>query len=62
MKTIQGLAGDITIIIIAHRLSSIKNLEMIYYIGNGQVLGKGDFEKLKELVPEFAHQANLMGL
>ena len=62
VKTIQGLAGDITIIIIAHRLSSIKNLEMIYYIGNGQVLGKGDFEKLKELVPEFAHQANLMGL
>ena len=62
VKTIQGLAGDITIIIIAHRLSSIKNLEMIYYIGNGQVQGKGNFENLKSSVPEFAHQAKLMGL
>ena len=35
---------------------------MIYYIDNGQVLGRGNFEDLKELVPEFAHQANLMSL
>jgi ABC-type multidrug transport system fused ATPase/permease subunit len=62
VKTIQALAGDITVIIIAHRLSSIKDLEMIYYIGNGQVLGKGNFQKLKDLVPEFAYQANLMSL
>lgn len=62
VKTIQALAGEITVVIIAHRLSSIKDLEMIYYIDNGQVLGRGNFEALKKLVPEFAHQANLMSL
>jgi ATP-binding cassette subfamily C protein len=62
VKTIQELAGEITVVIIAHRLSSIKDLEMIYYIGEGQLLGRGNFEELKELVPEFAHQANLMSL
>jgi len=62
VETILGLAGDITVIIIAHRLSSIKNLRMIYYIGNGKVLGNGNFENLKQSVPEFARQASLMGL
>ena len=38
MEAIENLQGTKTMIIIAHRLTTIQNVDMIYEVGNGQVV------------------------
>jgi ABC-type multidrug transport system fused ATPase/permease subunit len=52
-EAIRGLRGWKTIIIIAHRLSSIAHCDKIFFIENGQVTGQGTFEQLVREVPAF---------
>jgi ATP-binding cassette subfamily C protein len=61
-NSLRGLAGDTTIILIAHRLSSVRVSDVVVYLDKGQVKGIGTFEEIKKSVPDFATQADLMGL
>ena len=56
------LQGKTTVIVIAHRLATIRNFPRIIYIEHGRVLAEGDFDELRTLVPDFDEQAKLMGL
>jgi ATP-binding cassette subfamily C protein len=56
------LRGNCTIITVAHRLSSIKNADSVIYMERGKILATGNFEEVKNSVPNFRTQANLMGL
>lgn len=56
------LRRKITLVVIAHRLTTIRSADRIIYIDRGSVVGEGNFETLKKLVPEFDKQAELMGL
>lgn len=56
------LKGKVTIVMIAHRLSTIREADQIYYLENGEIVAMGNFEQLKESYPQFAEQAQLMGL
>ena len=47
-KSIQNLSGKHTIIIVAHRLSTIKNVDTIYYLDKGKIVDKGNFSELYE--------------
>jgi len=47
MKAIKALQGRKTIIIVAHRLSTVKDCDMLYLLEEGQVIDQG---KLSELV------------
>lgn len=40
MKAIDGFKGELTIIIVAHRLSTIENCNKVYTVGKGKVLLK----------------------
>jgi len=46
METISKIKKDITIILIAHRLNTVKNCDNIFVIENGQVKKQGNFEEL----------------
>ena len=46
METINNLSGKKTIILVAHRLSTVKNSECIYLMEGGKVIDKGDYNKL----------------
>ncbi|MDB3976415.1 ABC transporter ATP-binding protein/permease [Gammaproteobacteria bacterium] len=46
--SIDDLKGKITLIIIAHRLSSIKNVDMIYVLDKGKIAESGSFNELYE--------------
>ncbi|MBX3089354.1 MAG: ABC transporter ATP-binding protein [Cryobacterium sp.] len=59
---IQLLRGQITTIMVAHRLSTIKSANQVFYLSKGRLVASGTFEDVKRKVPEFAKQARLAGL
>jgi len=46
-ESIESLKGKITVIIIAHRISTIKNVDKIYIMENGKIVESGNFKELK---------------
>ena len=60
--SIQNLRGSTTVIIIAHRLSTIRDVDQVIYMEKGEVVCVGKFEEVRNMVPNFDIQANLMGL
>ena len=45
-NTIEELKGSRTIVIVAHRLSTIKNADTIYFLEKGKIVDSGSFEEL----------------
>jgi ABC-type multidrug transport system fused ATPase/permease subunit len=61
-RTIAELEGEVTQVIIAHRLSTVRNCDSIAYLEHGEVLAHGTFDEVRVLVPKLERQAALMGL
>jgi ABC-type multidrug transport system fused ATPase/permease subunit len=61
-QTFSNSNSNTTTIVIAHRLSTIKNCDQICFLRDGEIVASGNFETLKKMVPDFAHQAQLLGL
>jgi ABC-type multidrug transport system fused ATPase/permease subunit len=59
---IQGLRGSVTLITVAHRLSTVVNADQVVYMEGGRIIQTGTFEQVRQLVPNFDIQANLLGL
>jgi ABC-type multidrug transport system fused ATPase/permease subunit len=51
-----------TVIVIAHRLATIRHIPRIIYIDQGRVLADGTFDEVRSAVADFDAQARLMGL
>lgn len=47
-KSIDGLKGKSTIVIVAHRLSTIRDVDKIYFLDGGKIIDSGTFEELFE--------------
>ena len=61
-KTLESLKGSVTVVIVAHRLSSVKNADKLVYIKGGKILAVGNFDEVRAKVPDFDNQVNLMSL
>jgi ABC-type multidrug transport system fused ATPase/permease subunit len=61
-KFLMTLKGQVTLILVAHRINTIKNVETIYFIENGKIKGFGNYESLQKSVPEFADWVNSASL
>ena len=61
-EAIHALRGSTTVVIIAHRLSTVRNADQVVYLSDGKVLATGTFEEVRKAVPDFDHQAKIMGL
>jgi ABC-type bacteriocin/lantibiotic exporter with double-glycine peptidase domain len=59
---IQAMRGDVTVIMIAHRLSTVRNSDLVIYMDQGRIITTGDFDEVRKKVPNFDEQARLMGL
>lgn len=53
MNAIEQLQPDITIIMIAHRLSTVQHCDTIFQLENGRVLAQGTYEQLLVSSPSF---------
>ena len=53
MEGINSLSENITIIIIAHRLSTVKNCDKIYVLEKGQIKNEGTFQELTKINENF---------
>ena len=60
--TIRKLPKSVTTITIAHRLSTVLDSDNVVYMSSGQVICTGSFDFVRNSVPNFDRQANLMGL
>lgn len=48
MDAIYGLSGKKTIIMIAHRLSTVKKCDQLYMMGEGRILSSGTYSELEK--------------
>ena len=61
-QTLESLAGDVTLIIIAHRLATVRHCDQVVYMDSGRITGLGTFAEVRAAVPDFDRQAELLGL
>lgn len=61
-QMLDSLRGQLTIVLIAHRLSTVMNSDKIVYLSGGKVVAEGTFAELKKSVPDFQQAVELMGL
>lgn len=59
MAAIRELAGQKTIILIAHRLTTIEECDCIYLLGHGKLLAQGSYQQLVENSRHFRDMARL---
>jgi ABC-type multidrug transport system fused ATPase/permease subunit len=61
-ETLEELEEDVTTVIIAHRLSTVRNVDIVFYLEDGAIRARGTFDEVCRLVPALQRQAALAGL
>ncbi len=61
-EAVHNLRGEVTVIMIAHRLSTVKQSDVVHYISDGSLVASGTFAEVRAQIPEFERQAQLMAL
>ncbi len=61
-ESLALLHGKLTIISVAHRLSTIKNADQVVLMGHGKILGSGSFESLYHELPKFKRMVDFQEL
>ena len=61
-KSLRQLHGHVTLISIAHRISTIKESDLILYLEDGRIREAGNLDAIRRSIPEFDKHARLMGL
>ena len=54
-QAIQNLQKDYTILIVAHRLSTVVNSDRILFLNNGRIEAEGTHQELLKICPEYKH-------
>jgi ABC-type multidrug transport system fused ATPase/permease subunit len=61
-QMIRELDGEVTTVIIAHRLSTVREADVLVYLDKGRKLAAGTFDEVSAAVPAFHRQASMMGI
>ncbi|MGB5936523.1 MAG: ABC transporter ATP-binding protein [Ornithinimicrobium sp.] len=59
---IRELHGQITVVVVAHRLATIRHSDTVLFMRAGRLVARGSFEQVVAAEPDFAAQAALAGL
>jgi ATP-binding cassette, subfamily B, bacterial PglK len=60
MEAVNNLGSRKTIVLIAHRLSTVKNCDRIFLLEHGKLLGQGTYEELIEMNESFRAMAEMV--
>lgn len=61
-EAVKVLSGQVTTIVVAHRLATIRHSDQVCFMKDGRVTASGTFDEVVRKEPEFARQAILAGL
>lgn len=61
-RTIAAMRDNVTTVIIAHRLSTVRHVDKLAYLEAGRLVAFLSFDEMVEVVPAFRRQVDLMGL
>jgi ABC-type bacteriocin/lantibiotic exporter with double-glycine peptidase domain len=57
IEAIESLKGDHTLIMIAHRLTTVKNCDKLYFMEDGAIIQEGSYQDLVESNLKFREMA-----
>ena len=61
LQTLNLMKGHCSVLIIAHRLSTLKFVDRVMYLEDGVLLASGDVAAVRKAIPRFDVQAGLQG-
>lgn len=61
-KTVKEMNHGVTTLVVAHRLSTIMDADVVIYMEQGKIIETGTFSEVRKKVANFDRQAKLMGL
>jgi ATP-binding cassette subfamily C protein len=61
-EAIYTKRGEVTLIVIAHRLSTVRNADVVLLLDNGEAIASGTFDDVRAKAPKFDEQAKLVNL
>ncbi len=56
-SAIESIAGQLTMVVIAHRLSTVRNADVVYVLGEGRVTESGTFAELSGRADSYLNRA-----
>jgi ATP-binding cassette subfamily C protein len=59
-QSLKDLGKDVTVIVIAHRLSTVQHSDVVFVVDGGEVVASGSFSHLRKTVPMVAEYVRLM--
>lgn len=59
-QSLKELGSDVTVVVIAHRLSTVQHSDVVFVVDNGQISASGSFAHLRKTVPMVAEYVKLM--
>lgn len=59
-SSLKELGKDVTVIVIAHRLSTVQHSDVVFVVENGSITASGSFMHLRKTVPMVAEYVKLM--
>ncbi|MCT7961897.1 ABC transporter ATP-binding protein/permease [Laspinema sp. D1] len=62
MEAVEKLSGEKTLIMIAHRLSTVKNCDCLYFMSQGQIVDSGTYDELCQRNRDFQQMAHIIPL
>jgi ABC-type multidrug transport system fused ATPase/permease subunit len=60
MDAIQSLNRELTIVLIAHRLTTVRHCDFIVELEEGKLIAQGTYDQLIEKSPSFSKMANIL--
>jgi subfamily B ATP-binding cassette protein MsbA len=61
-ESFEKLKGKFTMVVVAHRLSTIKSADIIYFLNNGEITNSGGFVELQSYSREFKKMVEMQGI
>jgi ABC-type multidrug transport system fused ATPase/permease subunit len=61
-ETLKRLPGQVLVVMIAHRLTSVREATKVLYVENGAIRESGTLDEVRSKVPEFDKYAEISGL